>query len=142
MEYIERHEGTIDYIVGMQPTSPIRNSSDLSEAIEECIRNNYDSMLSVCELEDYFIWEIKEGIPKPVNYNKDNRKMRQNIDTTYLENGSFYIFKPEILKNTNNRLGGSIGIYLMEKHKMFQIDNFEDIKICESIMRGYGLNIC
>ena len=48
------------------------------------------------------------------------------------------MFKPSILKKNNNRLGGIIKIYEMEKHKMFQIDNIEDLKICEVIMKAYG----
>jgi hypothetical protein len=29
---------------------------------------------------------------------------------------------------------------VMEKHKMFQIDNAGDVALCEAIMRGYGLD--
>lgn len=66
--------------------------------------------------------------------------MRQLIEKRYLENGSFYIFRPEILRIHNNRLGGKIGMHVMERHKMFQIDNPEDVMLCEAIMRGYGLD--
>ncbi len=31
-------------------------------------------------------------------------------------------------------------MHVMERHKMFQIDNPEDILLCEAIMRGYGLD--
>jgi len=27
----------------------------------------------------------------------------------------------------------------MDKHKMFQIDNIEDLMLCEVVMKGYGL---
>jgi N-acylneuraminate cytidylyltransferase len=57
-----------------------------------------------------------------------------------LENGSFYIFKPPLLKQMGNRLSGKISMYVMERYKMFQIDNHEDIKLCEVMMKGYGLN--
>ena len=137
---IEKNHDKIDLIVGMQATSPIREPGDLSLAINTLIENNYDSLLSVSELEDYFIWEIHNGIPRPVNYDKNKRKMRQNIGKSYLENGSFYIFKPAILETENNRLGGKIGTYILKKHKMFQVDNFEDLKLCESIMKGYELD--
>ena len=140
LQEIEKILGAIDLVVGMQATSPIREPSDISMAIKNLINNEYDSLLSVSELEDYFIWEVHNGNPMPVNYNKNDRKMRQSINKSYLENGSFYIFKSSILKSENNRLGGKMGIHLMDKHKMFQIDNKEDIKLCESIMRGYDLD--
>ncbi len=141
INHIEKKVGVIDYVVGMQATSPIREPNDLSSAIRKVLKNNLDSLLSVSELEDYFIWELKNNEPIPVNYNKDDRKMRQSINKSYLENGSFYIFTPELLKKNKNRLGGKIGIYLMDKFKMFQIDNEEDIKLCESIMKGYGMDL-
>jgi len=56
-----------------------------------------------------------------------------------LENGSFYLFKPEVLRTYNNRLGGKISVSVMDKFKMFQIDNRQDLKLCEVIMTGYGL---
>ena len=37
-----------------------------------------------------------------------------------------------------NRLGGQIGMHVMERHKMFQIDRPEDIKLCAAIMSSYG----
>jgi N-acylneuraminate cytidylyltransferase len=64
--------------------------------------------------------------------------MRQQIEKRYLENGSFYVFIPSLLREKNNRLGGTIGMHVMERHKMFQIDRPEDLKLCEAIMRSYG----
>jgi N-acylneuraminate cytidylyltransferase len=64
--------------------------------------------------------------------------MRQQIEKRYLENGSFYVLVPSLLREKQNRLGGRIGMQLMERHKMFQIDRPEDIKLCAAIMRSYG----
>jgi N-acylneuraminate cytidylyltransferase len=104
--------------------------------------NSLDSLLSVCVIEDFFLWEKQDdsGL-MPINYDFNDRKRRQLIKTRYLENGSFYIFKPEILRQKNNRLGGLIGIQIMERFKMFQIDNMEDIELCEAIMKAYNLDI-
>ena len=60
--------------------------------------------------------------------------------TVRLSVTSFYVFKPDMLRVQGNRLAGKIGIYVMEKHKMFQIDNPQDIVLCQAIMRGYGLD--
>ena len=129
-----------DLIVGMQATSPIRNYEDLDTAIDTFLDNNYDSLLSVSEVEDYFTWTIDNNSnASPLNYDVNNRKPRQQISKSYLENGSFYIFKPQLIKKFNNRLYGKIGMYLMEKHKSFQIDNEEDLKICTGIMKEYNL---
>ena len=87
---------------------------------------------------DYFNWRIGKDGPEAINYDYHDRRMRQQIETRYLENGSFYVFVPQLLRDKKNRLGGKIGMHVMERHKMFQIDRPEDIKLCAAIMRSYG----
>jgi len=119
----------------------VREPSDLDEALAQFNREHLDSLLTCCEIEDFFMWKFSpDGRPVGVNHDYMNRARRQNIEKRYLENGSFYIFKPQILRDCKNRLGGKIGIHAMEKYKMFQIDNEQDIVLCQAIMRGYGLD--
>ena len=142
IKYIEGKEGypKIDYVLAPQVTSPLREPSDFSKAIDLIITEQADSLLSVAEIEDFFIWEKnKNKDPESVNYDYKNRQLRQNIDNKYLENWSFYIFKPNLLIN-NNRLGGKKLLFEMERYKMFQIDNIEDVKLCSVIMSGYNLD--
>ena len=74
-----------------------------------------------------------------LNYDYKNRKRRQDVKKQYLENGSFYIFKPEILKINKNRLGGKIEIIEQEFWKSFEIDSIENLKFSEIIMKNYLL---
>jgi len=137
---IEKSTKKIDLVIGLQATSPIRESSDLEKAIKKFHRYNYDSMISACPIGDFFIWEKnKKGIWKSVNYDYRNRPRRQEFPTQYEENGSFYMFKPEILNKYKNRLGGKVGITEMEYWKHFEIDEPEDVFLCEIIMKNYLL---
>ncbi|GAG59116.1 unnamed protein product, partial [marine sediment metagenome] len=70
-----------------------------------------------------------------VSYDYKNRVRRQERPPLYLENGSIYIFKPEVLVKYNNRLGGKISMYIMDYWKSFDIDTIEDIEVCEYFMR-------
>lgn len=129
-------------IVGMQPTSPIREPSDLSDAITHLLDNRLDSLLSVSPVDDYFAWEMSGAITaRSINYDYRNRQRRQEIKETFIENGSFYVFKTSVLKEFQNRLGGRIGVFKMPRHKMFQIDEFEDINLCEAIIKGFNYEI-
>ncbi|MCK1387503.1 acylneuraminate cytidylyltransferase family protein [Bradyrhizobium sp. 21] len=130
--------GRFERVVALQATSPIRESSDIENALATFDREHLDSLLSVCEVEDYFNWRIGASGPEPINYDYRNRRMRQQIETRYLENGSFYVLIPSLLREQNNRLGGKIGFHVMDRHKMFQIDRPEDVKLCAAIMRSYG----
>lgn len=141
LEVIEAQGVDIDLVVAMQATSPIRESSDLDRGLQTLREKGYDSLLSVAEVEDFFTWRIgDDGGAESVNYDYRNRKRRQQIEKRYLENGSFYIFRPQQLLSNKNRLGGRIGLFVMGRHKMFQIDNPEDIELCAAIMRGFRLD--
>jgi CMP-N,N'-diacetyllegionaminic acid synthase len=140
LDAIEHQGHRVTRIVGMQPTSPVREPADLDGALEQFERERLDSLLSVTEIQDFFVWEPAEGgAYKPVNYDYRNRRRRQAIRPQFRENGSFYVFRPEILRE-GNRLGGRIGAFAMAAHKIFQIDSPEDIRLCEAVMRGYGMD--
>jgi CMP-N,N'-diacetyllegionaminic acid synthase len=138
LDAIDERMGRFERIVALQATSPIREPGDLEQALDIFDREHLDSLLSVCEVEDYFNWRIGTSGPEPINYDYRNRRMRQQIEKRYLENGSFYVLIPSLLREQNNRLGGKIGFHVMERHKMFQIDRPEDLKLCAAIMRSYG----
>jgi CMP-N,N'-diacetyllegionaminic acid synthase len=139
LDTLDPAHGPFTRMVALQATSPIREPSDLEKAIEQYERERLDSLLSVCEIEDFFNWRIgSDGKPEAVNYDFRTRRRRQEIERRFLENGSFYVFRPSLLREKNNRLGGRIGMYVMERHKMFQIDRPEDFTLCGVIMRGYG----
>jgi N-acylneuraminate cytidylyltransferase len=131
----------IDLVVAMQATSPLREPADLDGGLQLLSEQHFDSILSVTEIEDFFIWrnDVSYGA-QSLNYDYRNRMRRQQIEKRYLENGSFYIFRPDQLRQYDNRLGGRIGLFVMGRHKMFQIDNPDDIEFCTVMMRSFGLD--
>jgi len=133
---IEKNQ-KIDLVIGLQATSPIRETKDLDEAIKKFKKNNADTMFSCTKLDDFFIWEKKKSKYSSLNYDYKNRKRRQDVKNQYLENGSFYIFKPEIIKKSKNRLAGKIEVAEQEFWKSFEIDSIENLKFSEIIMKNY-----
>jgi CMP-N,N'-diacetyllegionaminic acid synthase len=123
-----------DMVVFLQATSPIRRKDDIGNCIKKLLVENSDSIFSGCLLEDFLIWENDGGKWQSYNYDYLNRGLRQQRKPQYVENGSIYVFKPEILLNYNNRLGGKISYYEMEFWQTWEIDNPEDIEIVEAFM--------
>ena len=82
-------------------------------------------------LTDYCIWHKKNGELQGLIYNPQARKRSQEREPLYLENGSIYIVKPEILKKYNIRLGGKIEMFEMDFWKSHEIDTPSDVDICE-----------
>lgn len=127
---------SIDIIIGVQPTSPVRSKTDFDNALKKFYMKNLDSMFSASNFETYFSWVTKKNKVLP-NYNINKRPRRQDLKKTILENGSFYIFKQKLFLKHKNRLFGKIGFYLMKKYRGFQIDTLEDAKFINAIFKNY-----
>jgi len=140
IEEIEKDSGKIDIVVAPQVTSPLREFSDFEKAIQLFKSANFDSMFSCSIAEDLYFWERqKDGKLNSINYDWRNRKRRQDHSPQYIENGSFYLFEPEVLKKYNNRFGANIGMVEMEFWKLFEIDSMDSFRLCEAIMRSFIL---
>ncbi len=127
----------INTVLAPQVTSPLRETSDIDNAVEKFLKGNYDSMFSASLADDLFFWEESLDRVNSINYDYKNRKRRQDFKKQIIENGSFYIFKPEILKEYKNRMGGKIGFSTMDFWKMFEIDNDNDLRMCSALMQEF-----
>lgn len=129
-----------DPIILLQATSPLRKPDDLSRAIHLFNAEKWDSAFSGAIIDDFLIWDKSDnGVLKSINYDFKSRGRRQDRKPQYVENGSFYITKTSII-SSGNRLGGQIGIYLMEFWQSFEIDKIDDMKICEVLMEKFLLD--
>ena len=138
LDVIEGKIGSVDTVIAPQVTSPLREAKDMERGLFEFERVGYDSLFSCSIAEDLLFWEkTSNGLLRSINYDYNNRGRRQDRPKQYIENGSFYIFKPETLRKYHNRLGGKIGMIEMELWKMFEIDSMEDLKICEILMKKF-----
>ena len=137
---IEAYYSKSDFVVAVQNTSPLCETSDIQRGINNFIDiYPYDSLFSAAEVRDMFIWKRDSifGRLKSMTYDYHNRKLRQDIPVQYLETGAFYIFKPEMLLRNNNMLGGYIGVSIMELWKMFEMNETKDISICEELYKKH-----
>lgn len=137
INYLNENDIEVDAILAPQVTSPLRETSDIDDAIQKFIMGNYDSMFSASLADDLFFWENSLDSLMSVNYDYKNRKRRQDFKMQIIENGSFYIFKSEILKKNKNRMGGKIGYSEMAFWKMFEIDNNDDLRMCSVLMKEF-----
>jgi CMP-N,N'-diacetyllegionaminic acid synthase len=138
IEAIQAQGIDINLVVGLQATSPLRQATDIDRAIDDYCEQGCDSLLSVALLDDFLVWQPDEKTGfTSVNYDYHNRGRRQDRKAQYHENGSIYVFTPEMLRRLDNRLGGRIGVTVMPMWKSFQVDEPEDLELCETILRRY-----
>lgn len=139
LDEIERRGTRPGLVCALQATSPLREPRDIERGVEDFARQGCDSLFSAAELRDFLVWRRGERGLESVNYDFNDRGRRQDRVPWYAENGSFYLFPPQLLREQDNRLAGDIGVTIMEFWKTFEIDTHEDISLCELLMRRYLL---
>ncbi len=128
-------------IVFLQATSPLRKPEDIDRAVELFVQEGADSLISVTRADDLTLWERRDGKWDSVNFDYRNRGMRQDRPTQFIENGSIYIFKPEILVTFGNRIGQKLSAYEMEFWQTWEIDTIEEIDLIEYYLYKKNLDI-
>lgn len=120
-----------DFIVSIQPTSPLLLAEDINGGLDLMVQKNCDSVFSATKEHWVPRW-TKDNTP--LNWDINNRPMRQDMEETYIENGAFYITSSKLFKKNKLRYGGQVKPYVMPLGRSFQIDSLEDFELVNSIM--------
>jgi N-acylneuraminate cytidylyltransferase len=128
-----RGEPDPDLVVFLQATSPVRSAADIDAAVRLLRERGADSLLSACR-DHGLLWLDTAAGPEPQNYTPGDRRREQDMDPQYRENGSIYVFRPELLRATGARLGGRIALYEMGPWESLQIDTHEDVELAAWVL--------
>ncbi len=128
---VEREEGIYyDYVLTIQPTSPLLQTITLDNMIEEIVRDGYDTLMSV-KAENRLFWIKKDAQFSPLY---KERKNRQYLDPIYRETGAVVISKRAILSEYN-RIGENISLFKLPDEETVDIDDYQDWETAESLLR-------
>jgi len=126
-----------NYIVLLQPTSPLRTEKHIDEAIELLVNKNADSIVSVCETDHSPLWS--NTLPSDCsmsNFIKDDirNKRGQDLEVYYRLNGAIYICKTNKLLDENSFfLKNNTFAYKMGRDVSIDIDSAVDLKIAGAL---------
>lgn len=132
--YHEKYE----WVLLLQPTSPLRSIEDIKEAIQLASGDRVDAVIGIKEVSEFPQWmkrqyqngdiaDYLDGMIKQAN--------RQDLDVPYIVNGAIYLIRSSMLKNTGNFYGGVTKGYLMPKDRSVDIDDELDFKIAEWVLQ-------
>jgi len=128
-----------DYVVLLEPTSPLRESKDIDKAIELLLESNAVSIVGICKTEDqnpaFLVTKGDNGEIK--GYENKNMEVlrRQDIRDVFFFEGTIYISKTEeLLKKKTFYHDKTIG-YVVPKYKSLEIDDMDDFIMVEAIMK-------
>lgn len=142
IKYLQKNDRYFpDYVIILQPTSPLRNEKDIDKSIEEFKKNKRaDCLVSVQNVPHNFepfsqMRLNKKGFLENIIKQKHIKTRKQEKKITLARNGAaIYIIRK---KNFNKFiLGGNILPYNMPMIKSLDIDNKEDLMLCRLIFRN------
>jgi CMP-N,N'-diacetyllegionaminic acid synthase len=136
---IENIDKKYDFIVLLQPTSPLRTSTHIDEAIEQLIKLNADAIISVTEADHSPLWcnILPENLSMENFISEEiKHKRSQELPKFYRLNGAIYICKTEKLIEENTfLLKKNVYAYIMDKKSSIDIDEELDFKLAEIILK-------
>lgn len=118
-----------DAVMLLQATSPVRLEGTIDRAIAQFHETGVDSLVGVVA-QTPFLWRL--GTPTVAHYDIDARPRRQDIDADgffYRETGSLYLTRTEIYETRDNRLGGDVGLFVMDDVEGIDIDTELDLSL-------------
>ena len=124
-----------DLLVFIQPTSPLIKSIYITNAVDMMITKGYDSMFTAHKYHWLPEWICNGNDCVPSGWDINNRPRRQDIaQSTYIENGMFYITTRDSLLKTKLRYGGKIGMFEIPLLDSFGVDSFDDSELIRKIL--------
>tara|TARA_B100000035_G_scaffold302751_1_gene300669 strand:- start:191 stop:877 length:687 start_codon:yes stop_codon:yes gene_type:complete len=135
LDKIEKH----DYVVLLQPTSPLRTENHIDDAIEFLEAREADAIVSVCEADHNPSWcgTLDDSLSMK-GFLKDEftNKRSQDLEKFYKLNGAIYICKVDkLLEEKKLILKDKVYAFIMDRKSSIDIDEQIDFKIAESIMK-------
>ena len=127
-----------DYIVLLQPTSPLRNEKHIDEAIELLEEKQADAIVSVCEMDHSPLWSNilpEDGNMRGFLREEILNKRSQDLEKYYRLNGAVYICKTDkLLENKSFFLKDNIFAYIMDRKSSIDIDEEIDFLFAERVI--------
>lgn len=129
-----------DYIVLLQPTSPLRTEWHIDKAIEFLINKEADAIVSVCEMDHSPLWSntlddtlsMAEFLTKSIK-----NKRSQDLDSYYRINGAIYICDTKkLLKEKGFFIENGIYAFKMDRETSIDIDNEIDFQLADLILKN------
>ncbi len=128
----ERKSGNVyDYVMLLQPTSPLRDAADIDAAVAQLKSSQVKALISVYTPEHtpYKAFKMNsEGRLEGLVDNKTPFMRRQDLPKTFMPNGAIYLIETAEFEKTGSLFceEGTVA-YEMSREKSLDIDTMEDV---------------
>lgn len=138
----ERAGKPYDYVVDLDPTSPLRYAADIEHCYQTVLEPDVTNVYSVCEADKnpYFnMVELDEDGYASLSKSLDESiGRRQDAPTVYEMNASIYVFEREFLATADSVHGDHTKVGTMPPERSVDIDRPIDLAFVEFLMERGG----
>lgn len=136
LNFLEKFNN-FDFILLLQPTSPLRTKEDISKIINLQKQYNASSVVSVCEAKENpaLFYEINNDNYLSKTFKAFKGSNRQDYKKNYILNGALYLSSVENLKKYKSFITKKTIPYVMPRERSIDIDYITDIKWGEFIQK-------
>ena len=137
---LEQMTSQYDYLVLLQPTSPLRTAADIDAAIRKAVESGADSVTSVTETEHSPLWSNTLPVDGSMAdfIKPTNNKRSQDLSTYYRLNGAIYVVDVSAFL-TNKQFIQSMGFaHIMPQQRSVDIDTQLDLLYAESVINFFS----
>ncbi|MDR1236221.1 MAG: acylneuraminate cytidylyltransferase family protein [Holosporaceae bacterium] len=139
LDELEARGEFFDYMVLLEPTSPLRKKNDIKSAVEAAIENpDTDGVLSLGEVHmehPSIVKKLRNGKIESYFQNTGAVARRQDLDTAYFPYGVIYMIKIESFRLTNKIYTSNMTPYIIERWQNYEVDDIWDFICIEAIFR-------
>jgi CMP-N,N'-diacetyllegionaminic acid synthase len=130
-----------DYIVLLQPTSPLREKNEIDQAITKLIKLNFDSLIALTKLDEPHPIKLKKikhhKVTPYIKNNLNDNPPRQSLDTVFKPSGNIYIFKRNLIMKNKKILGKKTTFINIKKSRFLNIDNKDDLFSAKRLLKRF-----
>jgi len=127
-----------DYILYLQPTSPLRTADDIDQSINIAKEKNAYSVVSV-ELTNrhpYFMKKIdSDGLISHYEKQVFPTPRRQELEPIYVLNGAIFLISTKIILDNKSWYGEKCYSYIMPPERSLEIDTPWDLHIANLLLK-------
>jgi N-acylneuraminate cytidylyltransferase len=125
-----------DFVVLLQPTSPLRAGADIDACIQLCIDKDAPSCVSMTESTKSPQWMYyleSSGKLRPV-IDRVVTGQRQDLEKAYVLNGAVYVAGTDWLRKSASFVGEGTEAYVMPAERSIDIDSEFDLVLMEACL--------
>lgn len=128
-----------DYIVLLEPTSPLREAGDIDAMIEKAVSLGFevDAVVSMGEAHEHpsIMKRISDGGIAQFCQNLQMTSRRQDNQPAYFPYGVAYIVKTRVVFDEETFYPDRTTYYLLKRYQCYEIDDIYDFLAVENIMK-------